>query len=40
MDEMSNAYISFVEKSEWIKPLGKTWRSCENNIKMDIKETG
>jgi hypothetical protein len=31
--EMRNAYIRFVEP-------GETWRSCENNIKMDIKKRG
>jgi hypothetical protein len=40
MREMSNAYIILVGKSEEKIPLGKPRRRWEDNIRMDLRETG
>jgi hypothetical protein len=40
MGEMRNAYKILVEKPEGKKPLGRHRRRWEENIKMEVKETG
>jgi hypothetical protein len=37
MAEMRNAYRILVGKPEGKRPLGKTRRRCEDNIKMDFR---
>jgi hypothetical protein len=38
--EKRNAYRILVEKSEGERPLGKPRRRLEDNLRMDLKETG
>jgi hypothetical protein len=40
MGEKRNAYRILVGKPEGKKPLGKPRRSCEDNIKIDVREIG
>jgi hypothetical protein len=40
MGKMGNAYTIFVRKPEGKRALGRPGRRWENNIKMDIRETG
>jgi hypothetical protein len=40
MGEKENAYRVLVGKPEGKRPLGRTRRGWEDNIKMDFKETG
>jgi len=37
---MKNVYKILLQKPEWKRPLGRPWNRWENNIKMDLKETG
>jgi hypothetical protein len=38
--EKRSAYKILVEKPERKRPLGRSRRMCENNIKMDLREVG
>jgi len=38
--QMKNVYKILLQKPEWKRPLGRPWNRWENNIKMDLKETG
>jgi len=38
--EMRNAFRTSVGKPERKRPLGRPKRKCEDNIVMDLKETG
>jgi hypothetical protein len=40
MVEMKNAHRIFVGKCEWKKPLARTMRRLEDNIRMDLGEVG
>jgi hypothetical protein len=40
MGEMGNVYSIFVGKSEGKRSFGRPRRRWENNIKMDLRETG
>jgi hypothetical protein len=40
MGEKKNAYKIFVGKPEGKKPLGRPSRRWEDNIEMDLTETG
>jgi hypothetical protein len=40
MGEMTNAYNILVRKSEGKRQLGRPWRRCEYNIRMDLREGG
>jgi hypothetical protein len=40
MGETRNIYIIVVEKPERKRTLVKIVRSCEDNVKMDLKEGG
>jgi hypothetical protein len=40
MVEKRNAYRIFVGKPEEKTPLGKPTHTCEDNIKMDLREIG
>jgi hypothetical protein len=40
MMEMSNEYKIVFEKSEGNRPLGRHRRRWEDNIKMELRETG
>jgi hypothetical protein len=40
MREMKNAYVTLVGKREGKRPLRRTLRGWEDNIKMDICEIG
>jgi hypothetical protein len=40
MDETRNAYKILLAKPEGKRPLGRHRCSCDDNIKMDIRETG
>jgi len=40
MGERTGAYRVLVGKFEWKRPLGRTRRRWENNIKMDLQEVG
>jgi hypothetical protein len=40
MGEVRNEYAILVEKPEERRPLRILWRIWEDNIKMDIRETG
>jgi hypothetical protein len=37
---MRNAFNIFVEKSEGKKPLGRSRRRWEDNVRMDLREIG
>jgi hypothetical protein len=39
-NEMGGACRTVVGKREGKKPLGRFRRTCEDNIKMDLKEVG
>jgi len=38
MEEMINGYKIMVVKYEEKKPFGRPRRSCEDNIRMDLRE--
>jgi len=38
--EMKSAFTVLVERREGTRPLGRSRRGWENNIKMDLKEMG
>jgi hypothetical protein len=40
MGEVRGAYNILVGMPEWRRPLGRTRRRWEDNIKMDLRETG
>jgi hypothetical protein len=40
MEEMRNAYNNLVGKHEGMSPFGIPRRRWEDNIKMDLRETG
>jgi hypothetical protein len=40
MREKRNAYMILVGKPEGKRPLGRPTRRLEDNIKMDLKQTG
>jgi hypothetical protein len=40
MEEVRNAYRIFVGKPEGKRPLGRLRRRWEDNIKMELRETG
>jgi hypothetical protein len=40
MEEIRSAYKILVGKSEGKRPLGRPRRRSEDNIKMDLRETG
>jgi hypothetical protein len=40
MIEKRNAYMSSVGKHEGKIPVGRRWRRWEDNIRMDLRETG
>jgi hypothetical protein len=40
MGEMRNAYNNFVRKLEGKRPLGRSRRRWEDNIRMDLREIG
>jgi hypothetical protein len=40
MGELLNAYSILVEKAEGKRPLGRPRRRWEDNIRMDLRETG
>jgi hypothetical protein len=40
MAAMRNASRILVGKPEWKRPLGRSRRKLEDNIRMDLKETG
>jgi hypothetical protein len=40
MGEMRNTQQIFVGKTEGKRPLGRRWRRWDDNIKMDVRETG
>jgi hypothetical protein len=40
MVEMRYACYNFVGKPEMKKPLGRPRNRCEDNIRLDLKETG
>jgi hypothetical protein len=40
MWEITNAYTILVGKPEGKRPLGRLRRRWEDNIKMDLRETG
>jgi hypothetical protein len=37
---MRNQYKNFIGKPEGKRPLGRSWRRWEDNIGMDLRETG
>jgi hypothetical protein len=40
MRERRGAYRVLARKPEGKSPLGKHWRRCEDNIKMEIQQVG
>jgi hypothetical protein len=40
MGEITNVYKTFVVKPEGKRPIGRSRRRRENNIKMNLKNTG
>jgi len=40
MGAMRNAYKILVTKPEGKRPLGRPRRRCEDNIRIDLRETG
>jgi hypothetical protein len=40
MGEMRNAYYIFIGKLGGKRPLGRPWHKWEDNIRMDLRETG
>jgi hypothetical protein len=38
--KMRNAYINLVGKPQWNRALGRHRRRWEDNIRMDLRETG
>jgi hypothetical protein len=40
MGERRGAYRALVEKPEGVRPLGRTRRRWEDNIKMGLREVG
>jgi hypothetical protein len=40
MGEVRNAYTILVEKPEGKRPLGRTRRRWEDNIRIDLREIG
>jgi hypothetical protein len=40
MGEWRGVYRVLVGRLEGKKPLGRPWRRCEDNIKMDLREIG
>jgi hypothetical protein len=40
MGEVRGAYNILVRRPEGRRPLGRPRRRCEDNIKMDLRETG